>query len=529
MGQSFDIEYKNILNEMCFEITYTGPPGEILIPRLARISYIQNDLKYVTQGDDRILVKKVDDQEEIYSVQFSYTMITHDAIGVGIKSQSWYPILKDIRSEYTVRDSSENTLFIFPFDTIDKHTFTFSTDKEDIWLFLGNHTLSQNIGAISTICYSNSQIETASHLIIPIYEHLVEFFGNLGITNIVLIQSSLASMQSFVSGNKLYVTLPNRGTLEQVRRSMVAAWEKKRNIGTYFFSLFKDTVLRLTKIASSENEESLNVALETDPKYIVLVPPSRYYQEWIASQDWKKNEIISIRTKDMVENYALLHMAWYNIGVETLLKGIKIFFQQTPMDGESPTPINWQVITQNQLKEPVFSLYTKEILIEKDAIIPHIEAKEGFITRNSMNIPNLSIRTDSDIIDILWNNERSTAIPPLKGRDYYILDSTRQIPQQSFIGSFYTTNKDVEREHLKALDLAKKYPAPGEQHFRKHLDIVEIPNLNRTTNDAVKTFYVVVTHILSNTTGQLADAIKETTIAVQQDGSMKIINTQLRV
>ena len=604
-GQSFQMQYNKIsANEVQFTTVYKGPSAEIILPARGRIIALaeQTDLN-AGGGKIRVGIRvgannttpdpatgEVPAAKE-YTVRFTYSLLLANQGGSGSVSENWYPTIKDKDVEYTVTSlTSTLGMLIYPYLSNENNSFNFlSTQNTKLAIF--NHTKEVSTdSSLPVTIYSATKFRTSFQDIVNITEYINDYFGKKDIQEVVIINTHLVTPGSFVDGGKLFVNLTGIGTEKQVKDAIVTAWaDSKENLSFRLFSMFKDSVFRLAQLnlegTMFANEEFTDpTATETTPTEtadssntdigkIVLVPGLTYYQD-LFNKGFETNAVQIVDVEGIFNNYALLHLAQYNIGAETLLAGIKAYFNdgtaptsatpEAPVDPANPDAttenitnteatevptdtvteevvaeaetkkedteyVDWAVITQNKLQEPLFDLYTKEIIGK--TFVPHLVAKGNLVTRNSFNIPDFSL-TDSEgaTVEIAWNDFRSINID-IAATSSYTLDPERLVPQQVYMDSFYTpdTNEQILRSRIVAL--ADRQKAKGEINLRKHLDVVKftVENENSFGVATGSTIYVVISHVLSNTTGTLKPGIKESFFSVDLEGKITYINTRLRI
>ena len=612
-GQSFQMQYNKIsANEVQFTTVYKGPSAEIILPARGRIIALaeQTDLN-AGGGKIRVGIRVGANDTapdpatgeapaaKEYTVRFTYSLLLANQGGSGSVSENWYPTIKDKDVEYNVTSLSPTLgMVIYPYLSNENNSFNFlSTQNATLAIF--NHTkeVSTDTSLPITI-YTANKFGTPFQDIINITEYINDYFGKKDIQEIVIINTHLVTPGSFVDGGKLFVNITGIGTEKQVKDAIVTAWaDSKENLSARLFNMFKDSVFRLAQLTLDGNMFADDatatdptatdvVATETTPTEttessntdlgkIVLVPGVTYYQD-LFNKGFEVNTVQNVDVEGIFNNYALLHLAQYNIGAETLLAGIKAYFN----DGIAPTPVatpeapvdpanpdattenitntetaevpagtatekvvaetetetktdteyvDWAVITQNKLQDPLFDLYTKEI-IGKD-FVPHLVAKGNLVTRNSFNIPDFSI-TDSEgaTVEVAWNDFKSININ-IAVTSSYTLDPERLVPQQVYMDSFYTPDTNEQTLRSQILVLAERNKANGEISLRKHLDIVKFTVEAENTFQVAtgSTVYVVISHILSNTTGALKPGIKESFFSVDMDGKITYVSTRLRI
>lgn len=608
-GQSFQMQYNKIsANEVQFTTVYKGPSAEIILPVRGRIIALaeQTDLN-AGGGKIRVGIRVGSNTEEDatgetvakeYTVRFTYSLLLSDQSGSGSISENWYPTIEDKDVEYTITSlTSTLGMLVYPYLSNENNSFNF-LNTQNTKLAVFNHT--KEVSSDTTLpvtIYTTTKFGTSFQNVIKITEYINEYFGAKDIQEIVIINTPLVTVGSFLDTGKLFVNITGIGTERQVKDAIITAWiDSKENLSTRLFYMFKDSVFRLAQLnldddifATEESEDPTDViaddvvATETTPTKttessntdlgkIVLVPGTSYYQE-LFNEGFETNTVQIVDVDGIFNNYALLHLAQYNIGAETLLAGIKAYFNEgnipTPVTPETPadpadpdattenitntetaevptyTPpvevvaeaetktdteyVDWAVITQNKLQDPLFDLYTKEI-IGKD-FVPHLVAKGNLVIRNSFNIPDFSI-TDSEgaVVEVAWNDFKSINID-IATNSSYTLDPERLVPQQEYIDSFYTPDTNEQTLRSRIVTLAERQKAKGEISLRKHLDIVKftVEAENAFQVETGSTVYVVISHILSNTTGALKPGIKESFFSVDIDGNITYINTRLRI
>ncbi len=287
---------------------------------------------------------------------------------------------------------------------------------------------------------------------------------------------------------------------KQLNEAFGHVWKKDLKIKAGLFDMFFDTISRLAPIskpessdtntasADSTNTASIPADTPSDLGSTVLLPPNSYYES-LFMEGFTNNEVQNVNAASMFSNYALLHMAQYNIGAESLVAGIRAYFNDSNNSGdtnsanteltnttstnenpETSSDIDWSLITQDKLQEPLFSLYTKEVL--SNGFVPLLTANGTTITRNSYYIPDFNlIDTDGETIEIKWNGFRSVTIDVNSGS--YRLDTERTVPQKSYVDSFYSFDSTEMALRGRITAMADRYKAQGEFNTQNQIDLIE--------------------------------------------------------
>lgn len=583
-AQTFNMQYNKVsANEVHITTVYRGPSAEISLPRTGRIiSLSEQENLNAGGGKIRVGIRVGDNSStEEHVVRFTYSLIIPNQGGFGALVDKWYPTLKEGDAEYNITSLKSNTeIFVYPYLSYQTNTFLFSSVQPSVKLAILQHSMEEHLDATPEITiFSTKKLQASPQDIRTIHQYISENFGDKNIRRIVVVNTILASENSFIDDDTLYLNITGIGTRTQIKDAFALAWKganDSEKLSTRLFTIFQDTIFRLLPIhfnttapiattETTENSELTNTSETTTPKLdmgaTVLVPPVTYYQE-LFNKGFEINEIQHVDIDGILNNYALLHMAQYNIGAENLVAGIRAYFNNTneaPVTSSTSTnsdvenettnstantntnstetlkslkdteKVDWSLITQNKLQEPLFSLYTKEVLIEK-GIVPTITAKGTTVTRNSYNIPDFNLLdAEGKVIPVQWNEFRSVNIQITNGN--YQLDSERSVPQQRFLDSYYSfdTNTQTLRNRILAMSFRQK--APGEINTRKQLELTQFTaeDGNAFNIPAGDQVFVVISHILSNTTGALKQAIKESFYTVDNDGNITYLTTRLRV
>ncbi|WP_159428193.1 hypothetical protein [Brevinema andersonii] len=287
-----------------------------------------------------------------------------------------------------------------------------------------------------------------------IYQYFQGIFGDNHIGEIVVINSSLLSTDSSIVDNKLYITIPGRVTFKQMQQIIANGWSHiKENLSLRLFNMFKDAVIRLSKIdleiqsGKAQENPGIHTYLQDDPAYIVAVTPAEYYQELIR-KGFENNTVLYVDATGIMSNYGLLHLAWFNMGPEAFLAGVKNYFTQEVKSNTNETMqtetnsnnfdtdlVDWSIIMQNKVSEPLFSLYTKQVLREK-GLVPVLESHGKTISRNSEYIPDIEIAQNNGSTQFInWNNKKTAELNFEQGS--YQLDPEYTVPRKKYINSFF--------------------------------------------------------------------------------------------
>ncbi|MGL4388253.1 MAG: hypothetical protein ACRCTJ_02520 [Brevinema sp.] len=587
-SQTISLQYAKIsASEIRFDLFYQGPSVELQIPARGRILHFTNQTD-VSFRNNSVIIGSKDSSTSQHALKFSYSFIIPNQGGFGSIGKDWFPIARFFEENlepitYTVTSSKENELFIYPYIENIAGKFTFlAKDQPKLTLIKFTNQIDNSQSLPISLFKSSTFTSELAH-VAKTYEYLKGYFGDLGITEIIVINNQLVGQEAFIYNSKLYLLVPRIATTKHLQDALAMAWtEESTKVDSYSLTMLKDAVTRFdvllfdqakatgqaTNTASVETttNQVTNSSIQKDPSYILPIPTASYYEE-LLTRGFTNNTIINVNAPEMIKYYGVLHMAWIHVGVPEFLAGVKAFFNQqssksntlttssvatsipestTNASSETTTNtsevsvsnkqdekkvIDWNIITQNKLQDPLFSLYTKEILV-KNPIYPILKADGRRISRNSYFIPSLTVMDqDGGSHQINWDNFLSAQIDISSGS--YHLDSERNLPQDSMLLSYYTFNTDEQAIRRKVLFTAEKNTNPNERNLRKHLEIIKlnIPSENAFEVTGNKSVYVVVSHILSSQSGLLKDSIKETFITVDLDNNNRttVLATRFRV
>lgn len=551
-ASDFQLQYIPLsANEIKIDALYTGEAAEITLPPRGRLLSVQNQ-ENLNFGNGQIRIGiKVGNEEAIdkeYSVRFSYSLILSGPGTAGYLTENWFPKIKkqpDLNYRFSLAEGVSNIL-IFPYRANDTLSYSFMQSDNPKLLNM-KYTLEQFQGTIPVTLYKGMNFNTTPADIDKIYQYFQGIFGDNHINEIVVINSGLLGTDGFIVNDKLYITIPGRGTFKQIQQIMANAWSHiKENLSLRLFNMFKDAVIRLSKIdlevqsPKDQEKSGIRTYLQNDPAYVVAVAPAEYYQDLIR-KGFENNSVLDVDAAGIINNYGLLHLAWFNMGPGTFLTGVKNYFTQEIKSNTNESIqteknsknfdtdlVDWSIIMQNKISEPLFSLYTKEVLREK-GLVPVLEAHGKTISRNSEYIPDIEISQNNGSTQFInWGNKRTAELNFEQGS--YQLDPEYIVPRKKYINSFYSfdTNEQIQRRSV--LALANRIKGPGEQNLRDNLEVIKITAEENNSFDIEPgtTVYIVVSHVLSNISGNLKDAIKESVIAII-NGSPVHIATRIRI
>ncbi|MGL4367973.1 MAG: hypothetical protein ACRCTQ_06840 [Brevinemataceae bacterium] len=565
-SQIFQIKHSQIsAEEARFDIIYTGPSAEITLPKRSRVIEFSNQ-NNISLGNNNIIIKgnisensngvsnttDTSTQNSEFSFNFSYTLLLNNQGGGGKTAENWYPAINNSKTTYYLTaqrniSSEDSLVFAYPYTCLSNNTFIFSGDLNPK-LVIAQHSVekipSENSNIPVTLFKSHG-FNTPLSNVKQIYDHFSGIFGSLDIKEIIIINNALIREQSVVQNSQLYLMLPGNTDVNQLTHYIANAWNSQRkNFSLRLFAMIKDSVIRLNKINfDSTNTQTLTTVIETNDAFIVPVGSKDHYKNLMV-EGFSNNQVINANITGMMKNYALLHMARFNIGTDTLLAGIKAYFADNNSTTSTNTNntndivsntndlelIDWKVITQNKLQEPLYSLYLKEVLRQNHPITPHIKANGHQIERNSLYIPDFTIiDNNGSTLEITWKEKKVTEIMLSNGS--YTLDAELQVPQKIFTDSYFTFDSNERQERRAIIFAAEKHKVPGEQSLRNHLQVLKLyaPADNKFNINEGTTVYFVISHILSNLKGTLQDSIKESLFVIDEYNKPKHIATRIRI
>ncbi|MGL4393758.1 MAG: hypothetical protein ACRCS8_00825 [Brevinema sp.] len=567
-AQTVSLQYSRISSgEMRFDVFYEGPSAEIVIPARGRMLNFTN--QEGTQFRNNSVTVGSKDESGSYSVKFSYSFIIPNSSGFGSLSTDWYPTIRPLQeggdaAKYTVASAGKDDLFIYPYIETAGGKFTFVADDKPT-LSQIKHTLQvDSSGSVPVSLFNSSTFSSELVNVAKTYDYLKGYFGDLNVNEIIVVNNQLVNQYSFVYNSKLYLLLPRVTSTKHIAAGLAMAWNDEMfDMDNHYLAMLKDAVTRFDVLSfeapADGTQASGNNYIQNDLGYILPVPTTSYYEE-LFKKGFTNNSSVDVNAPDMIKYYGLNHLVWAHLGIPEFLAGIKSYFAQLSPKALTPIPVatipattpdapaaatstetsstekgaktmNWDAMLQNRLQDPLFSLYTKEVL-NKNPRYPSLKADGKKISRSSYFVPNVSVADkDGKAHDINWDNFLYANLDISEGS--YHLDPERRLPQESSLGSFYTFEKDEQIIRRTVLLAAEKNVNVSERSLRKHMEMIKLPLGAENTFDVTgnKSVYVVVSHILSSQTGLLKDAIKETFISVDHDNNNRtaVIATRFRI
>ncbi len=453
-------------------------------------------------------------------IALSYTLPVYD---IEFYKEDWLPVLNEdgnIRANITVPQGYRG-LFI-PYAGRDKDGFDLKPGDKPL-LICGKYKLEET--SLNNRNYSvyypfqlNSGIEAIDSLIGTIESMLTPLTQK----NFEFIM--LPALQHFykLTGSTVFIAV-NDTSIPEIKRALLYVWFKEilKQNDKWSFAL-GDLFCRILDDSGKMRE---------DAAYLVPVPPYEYYRNIIQSgfplSGIKKSELYC-NVNDMLKNFAILHFAYYTIGMSPFLDRIKIF---------SDSAINNQTNLRDQfLNDPAFNNpelnhligFIFDSLLPVADFVPDVSVKGKYAYRNNDNIPDIKVQAAGEKKFVSWNNKRMIDIGDNKGLTF--INPDYALPQLNFYND-KNLSDPVDSAEWKMVSFAisqhKHYEG---ESYREILDLEKF--IAQTGNiygiPEGSTVYTAVIKIIAPVNGKLMLALKEVILMIK-DGKPMIIADRIRI
>jgi len=329
--------------------------------------------------------------------------------------------------------------------------------------------------------------------IISTYEGLILPIEQKNITFIVL--PALQGTIRFDSNSIFFIT------------GGISPEEIKKAVVTYYFRdllkcdnenlfAYSDLYRRLLDNSGRRQEDAL---------YLVPIPGYSYYKE-ILQKGFPDSGEISCDINSMLKNFALLHLAYYTVGLDTFINSAKEYFKNT-LDGTG-TNLKITDFLTNAEQANLIGLYAKLLPIAR--WIPDLSIKAKTASRNSDSIPDIKYSFGKIVAELKWENKRSIELSNVEGT-IIRLDPEHTIPQLNFYNDISLLDPKEADEIKIAYQAVLKHNIYQNETIREvlYIDKYSEPISEKYTIPKDSSVFVAVVKFSGIINGKLQMGLKE--------------------
>jgi hypothetical protein len=444
------IQNKELIITIAYDIT--NDQIKIIVPARARLISLASPPFANIQFYKNDNIYQISDVKKKYNgkitLKYGLVITAQDFI-----IQDWLPVLNE-PGEISANLVSPvgYKYLVIPYQQQTSGGFSFSAMDNPI-LICGKFTYQQKSSAgINYELYSTSAIPIPIERISDYYNAYQTLLGALPQKNLILIQSaSLNNLVSIVKNN-IFVVLNNAMT-DEIRRALAGIWFKGllKWSDDYCFA-FTDLYQRLI------DDEG---KVQADHAMIVPVPGYKFYEKAIKS-GFDSSKEMACNVDFMLKNFALLHLAYYTIGLDNFTKGVNAVVSQKGSVKSLMTYFTNMKSTNTAAVSYVFNQ-----LLPFANSVPDFAVNQSTVIRNNDLLPNTQVKISNSVYPVEWGGQRNIQLTGIYG-DIQI-DPLRAIPQMNFYNDYAYQNPVINAEIARVYQQIVQHKHFAQETFRELL------------------------------------------------------------
>jgi hypothetical protein len=403
--------------------------------------------------------------------------------------------------------------FVIPYTSQDKDGFTFEQDDNPV-LVVGKYKYEDDLfNGTKYEVYYQFKLFTPVTNISSIYQYFINNIAPLDTKNVVLI--TLPAIQTTVrkAGNSLFVVV-NNTTADEIKKALAGTWFRNAmHLDDDYTYAFSDVYRRLIDD---------NGAGRKDAAYLAIVPDRAYYDNVLLKGFGTPGEI-NCSVNDMLKNFAMIHFAYYTIGVDNFISGTKNYYTLLKQGKTNYS----EAFASLSNRTPVINFVCNNML-PVSKIIPDLSVKGQFVYRNNDQIPDITAAVNGETRPIVWGNKRVVDLGNLKG--FVSIDTGNLIPQLNFYNDKAASDPAEAAEWklaYEAIIAQRHYP---NESSRELIDIqkFEAPVTNAFSLVKGTPVYIGIVKFAAPVHERLVICLKEVVVAINS-GKAVVIADRIRL
>jgi hypothetical protein len=444
-------------------------------------------------------------------IELTYTIPLTD---FSFSSEDWFPVANEKGMlSVILSEPKDYQSFVVPYESRGKDGFMVNPDDKPV-LICGRYQTEE-----TQMTAAKYEIHHQGRLNFSV-TNIAELFGYYEKALFPLEQKErkiliLPSVKNsvFFGQNSIFIIL-NNASSEEIKKITAGIWFKnilKWNEQESF--AFTDFYRRLI----DENGHK-----RTDDVFFIPVPSRKYYQAVLEKGFAFKGEIFC-DVDSMLKNFALLHLAYYTLGMDNFLD-----FMRDDVLSSKPSHVDWRDALTNAFDDTSAALFITEKLLPGAKFLPDLSLKNQMAYRNDDSFPDISLRIDGTASQLSWNNKRVVDIGTFSNEA--ILDPERQIPQINFYNDISIAGQKDKIVWDLAYQALIRHRHYGDETIRQVLSLdkfqASAKNAFGLPKDAL--FFVGVVQFYAPVNGRLVNGLKEVLITIKEEKAV-VIADRIRI
>ncbi len=510
------IESRQLIVRCQFEfetntLTLTLPPRS----RLLRLNSPSNPQIQITNIGSHIEISDIQ-TNRLKKINLSYSItLSHPDFSI----EKWYPKLS-LQSKVLIRMHAPAgyTALVLPYNKMTPDGYRINLMEHPILInakFKRENFTNNNI---SYTLYYPFKWSSSPKTLFNSYNAFSALLGKLPQTNLILIHLPNLSDQIFTNASQIVTMIPATDD-DSLKRSLSLLWLKN------LWHLDSNLEFALSDLLKRLFDNNGN--LQPNDSRFLLVPRYSYYQK-ILKEGFEGSTLVQTDFNAMTKNFAMLHFAYYTLGLTNFTKGLKHFAE---ISNHNLTEFEISFLSNTIGKNADVIRYVCKNLLPVSSFIPDLALKENYLYRNNNSIPNIMIQVNTNMNEVNWGNRRFVDLGHLNG--FTFVDPGSQIPQLNFFNDKTETEPSKKKERNQIYQAVLQHHQLNGEKFRSlyNMEHFNAPPQNPWNLPEGQTVYVAIVKIISPIYGRLRSGVKEL-ILTTSDGTNQttphVIATRIR-
>lgn len=498
------------LNPETNELTFNLPNRA----RLISINSPSNPQMLISNMGKNIYMDKIE-KDGIRKVNIAYSIpLNHPDFSL----KNWYPTLSDSNQQALIRMHSQEgyTGMVLPYQSLNSAGYTVTLNDNPILI---NAKLKRNTFSSSNFSYTlyyPFKWKSQNQAVENTFEAFSRLLGKLPQTNLIFIHLPNLSDTILTNQSQIVTFIPDTDN-SSIKRSLSLLWLKN------FWNLEPNLRFALSDVLKRIFDNSGN--LQTNDSKIIISPRYDYYSHLLSS-GFENGSLMQTDFNSMVKNFAMIHFAYYTLGLESFTNGLALFAQSS---NHSLSDFKQSFLAVKTDENQYIIHYVTENLLPLSTFVPDVTLKENYLYRNNNKIPDIVVQINTNQTTTHWGSRRAIDLGHLNG--FVFIDPGSQIPQLNFYNDKTETDPSLKKQRDAVYQAVILHHQLSGEKFRSiyNLEHFNAPENNPWNLPKDQDVFVAITKIMVPIRGRLHNASKEVILTqAKGDNKPKIIASRIR-
>lgn len=473
---------------------FEGDSARITLPRRARLTSVSSPGKAnVSFFMDNNNVVRIDRIQMDFggTIQLVYQFSINDP---EFAMEDWRPQTEE-KGRQLVKISVPEGYRAILLPYVSKGTDGFEVESQQkCYLTVGRYQIAEDSfeNRHYSIYYQFKSVMPLSNVVMAANE-FSSVLGPIQCKEICLVAVPSLGGNILSADGRLFILLNSTGP-DEIKRQLASAWVSQTlPEGTEWNWAVSDFLKRLLDERGKR---------QTDDAAMVVVPGLPYYQK-VLEEGFPGPKELNCDVNSMLKNYALLHFAYYTVGVGDFSAGLRKL--SSPSQGGWT---NFESVFSNRSSEAAIH-YTVSQLLPVARVVPDLSLKGNQAFRSHEALPDVELRNGGVSQTVVWGNRRGVMTAEIS--NMAVIDPASVIPQLNFANdkAWASSADQTEVERVKEEYLKHRHYLGESPREILNVEKLTVGAKNAFGLPANATVYVVVGKFFAPINGKLVIGLKE--------------------